>query len=486
MSSIIKFDLKELKRLSADKQSCIEERKVTQNLPLQPWCLGNIKESIKNLLDYKIGKYNKEYNGILLSYKNLKVLQNFGAIRNDNADIHFEVQADYFIFRPFIGARLNGFVNKKSFTHLGLLVHKVFNVVILRPTEEPGDGWIGSQVEEGQEVTFKIVMLDLFGALPYIRGEIDERSLINKLDPLLLKDQIDSSIVQLDNVQPYRKNKFNEKQSIKLKGKTISKLGAFQGINTTKEKKSSRSVRANIESSKSPKDDNKDNIHQKNNEQVPHGIQSQIDDNINYLQNRNGPKSKNRNSIEVHNAHQISKPSKVVSDILVDMNRNLDNENEEHYTNPIKNKKKKKSKKLSSEEVYEPSKKITRNVSLDMGDHKTVYASREDETYQDASGDVPGKSLNDMKKSKGQKKNAQVPKSPSPNYKHYKHLELHQISNLGKKFDESTEEVCVNDNTKSNVMPQILNVDDVKKSIPMKLAHKYLPKTVPVKKRTYN
>ncbi|CAH0579248.1 unnamed protein product [Chrysodeixis includens] len=177
MSTIIKFDIKELKKLATDKNSCIIEKKVTQNLALQPWCLGNLKESIKNLLDYKIGKFDKEFNGILLSYKNPSILQNVGTIRNDNADIHFQVKADYFIFRPFVGATLTGIVNKKSMTHLGILVHRVFNVVIPRPTEEPGNMWVGSNVQEGQEVVFRIVVLDLYGALPYIRGELDERSI---------------------------------------------------------------------------------------------------------------------------------------------------------------------------------------------------------------------------------------------------------------------------------------------------------------------
>ncbi|CAH0723429.1 unnamed protein product, partial [Brenthis ino] len=182
MSTIIKFELKELRKLANDKNSCVIEKKVTQNLALQPWCLGNLKDSIKNLLDYKIGKFDKEFNGILLSYKNLRVLQNVGSIRNDNADIHFQVQADYFIFCPHVGATLKGVVNKKSITHLGVLVHRVFNVVIPRPTEEPGNEWIGSNIEEGQEVVFHVVVLDLYGALPYIRGKLDERSVASGVD----------------------------------------------------------------------------------------------------------------------------------------------------------------------------------------------------------------------------------------------------------------------------------------------------------------
>ena len=47
--------------------------------------------------------------------------------------------------------------------------------MIPRPTEEPGNIWIGSNIEEGQEVIFQVVVLDLYGALPYIRGKLDER-----------------------------------------------------------------------------------------------------------------------------------------------------------------------------------------------------------------------------------------------------------------------------------------------------------------------
>uniref|UniRef100_A0A2A4JKN2 RPA43 OB domain-containing protein n=1 Tax=Heliothis virescens TaxID=7102 RepID=A0A2A4JKN2_HELVI len=217
MSTIIKFDIKELKKLANDKNSCIIEKKVTQNLALQPWCLGNLKEAIKNLLDYKIGKFDKEFNGILLSYKNPKVLQNFGTIRNDNADIHFQVQADYFIFRPFVGATLTGIVNKKSTTHLGILIHRVFNVVIPRPTEEPGNMWVGSNIQEGQEVKFRIVVLDLFGALPYIRGELDDRSV--NLGPDGDDDEeiekkaaqtINVSYVDFDKTKPYSQKQIGD------------------------------------------------------------------------------------------------------------------------------------------------------------------------------------------------------------------------------------------------------------------------------------
>lgn len=67
------------------------------------------------------------------------------------------------------------YCNSATVSFISELIFRVFNVVIPRPTEEPGNKWIGSSIEEGQQVVFRIVVLDLFGALPYIRGEIDER-----------------------------------------------------------------------------------------------------------------------------------------------------------------------------------------------------------------------------------------------------------------------------------------------------------------------
>ncbi|KAL4712306.1 hypothetical protein ACJJTC_004068 [Scirpophaga incertulas] len=262
MSTIIKFDIGELRKLAHDKQSCVVEKKVTENLALQPWCLGNLKDSVKNLLDYKIGKFDKEFSGILLSYKNLRILQNVGCIRNDNADINFQVQADYFIFQPYVGAVLKGIVNKKSQTHLGILVHRVFNVVIPRPTEEPGNKWIGHTIEEGQQVVFRIVVLDLFGALPYIRGELDERCL--KLGPdgddEIRDSKLDNiSYVNFDKIKPHVQKHSEVQTNLSSINKTSSKSKSV--INKEK------AIKKNIHSGQMNFEDNNYTTSERNNKE---------------------------------------------------------------------------------------------------------------------------------------------------------------------------------------------------------------------------
>lgn len=83
-----------------------------------------------------------------------------------------------------------GFVNKKGTNHVGILVHKTFNVSLPKPKangrrededegeeryqEEVGDEWPGNNVRIGQEVRFRPDEIDYKSKLPYIRGSLHE------------------------------------------------------------------------------------------------------------------------------------------------------------------------------------------------------------------------------------------------------------------------------------------------------------------------
>nr|CAD7200799.1 unnamed protein product [Timema douglasi] len=104
--------------------------------------------------------------GILLGYENVKTQTSSGLILYDDSLIHIDIVADFYVFTPEVGCHLNGIVNKKSSTHIGCLVYKVFNVSI------PNEDWVGQTVEIGQQVTFQVTVLDMTGRLPYIRGKL--------------------------------------------------------------------------------------------------------------------------------------------------------------------------------------------------------------------------------------------------------------------------------------------------------------------------
>lgn len=161
----------EFMHMDADAVKIVRRRLAVQ---LPPAALADVKAALVRHLKMRLGRFDSDMDGIVLDYKNVKILNDRGLIKHDSADIQLDIEADFHAFRPEVGVKLRGVINKKCVTHLSVLVHKIFNVVIPRPTETLAD-WLGDKLEIGQSILFTIVTLDLFGLLPYIRGELDEK-----------------------------------------------------------------------------------------------------------------------------------------------------------------------------------------------------------------------------------------------------------------------------------------------------------------------
>ena len=61
---------------------------------------------------------------------------------------------------------------KEGVDHIVCLVHKCFHVVIPRPTEETDEEWLGTLVNIGDQVTFRVEVGDFTGNFPYIQGKL--------------------------------------------------------------------------------------------------------------------------------------------------------------------------------------------------------------------------------------------------------------------------------------------------------------------------
>ena len=61
---------------------------------------------------------------------------------------------------------------KKAVDHIVCLAHKCFHVTVPRPIVETNEVWIGSLVNVGEGVTFRVEVCDFTGSLPYIRGKL--------------------------------------------------------------------------------------------------------------------------------------------------------------------------------------------------------------------------------------------------------------------------------------------------------------------------
>lgn len=190
----ILFDKDFLNKLRNDPNACVDICKETYHLALHPFHLTDVKASIKLLLNEKIAKYDKKLCGILLGYQNIQVLSSAGAINFDSCFIHFNIQAEFYIFKLDIGQILTGVVNKKSKDHIGCLVHKTFNVSLPRP--ENCENWLGHSAQLGQDVQFEITFTNLDGKLPYIRGKIlsvasDDSGFSTSEEPIIKSDEIE-------------------------------------------------------------------------------------------------------------------------------------------------------------------------------------------------------------------------------------------------------------------------------------------------------
>jgi len=175
-NKINSFDKQFLDTLVEDKSSCVEVKEQNYHIALHPFHLNNINESVKDLLNQGISKYDKKLGGILLGYHDIKLLSSTGAVSNDSFFIHTDVAAAFYLFKPEIGKILTGTVNKKSEDHVGCLVHKTFNVSLPKPAkidddDDDDDDWLGSRVQIGHDILFRITFMNLEIELPYIRAE---------------------------------------------------------------------------------------------------------------------------------------------------------------------------------------------------------------------------------------------------------------------------------------------------------------------------
>ncbi|KAI4480927.1 hypothetical protein M0804_010024 [Polistes exclamans] len=166
------WSLLELEDLLEDENSQVHYERLNKHLGLHPFHLNDLNTALDEILSSALYTYDTELQDFLLAYKNPKLLTIYGDIFYDSYYIHINIEADFYVFRPQIGNLLKGVVHKKGVNYIGVLMHKTFNVSILRP--ENAEKWPGDMVNIGQEVRFAVTHLDYNSRLPFIRGVFNE------------------------------------------------------------------------------------------------------------------------------------------------------------------------------------------------------------------------------------------------------------------------------------------------------------------------
>jgi hypothetical protein len=109
-------------------------------LSLLPGALNDIDKATHKAMESLLLKYSDGFGGVLLSFENIQMEKDdnasgtngnsYGRIINEMPHIHFYVTADILVFNPSIGRELIGVVNEAFPSHIGFLVHDLFNAMV--------------------------------------------------------------------------------------------------------------------------------------------------------------------------------------------------------------------------------------------------------------------------------------------------------------------------------------------------------------------
>ncbi|XP_051872360.1 DNA-directed RNA polymerase I subunit RPA43 isoform X2 [Pristis pectinata] len=154
--------------------SCLVLDTCRRHLALCPLYLNRKRSGIERQLKTELLRFSESLQGVPVAYDKVRLIGALGDIYDDQGYIHLNIEADFVIFRPKIGQKLMGTVNKVAPSHIGCLVHGCFNASIPKPHHANGI-WPGFAVTVGDILEFEVVQLDADAAgVLCIRGQLDK------------------------------------------------------------------------------------------------------------------------------------------------------------------------------------------------------------------------------------------------------------------------------------------------------------------------
>ena len=171
------LSLEELERLIAQPFTCFHKVRQALHVTLHPRYLNNLELGLLDYFNKQINRWHPKLNGILANYGKLKLKSPHGMLMNEEAHIHLDVVSDFWVFRPEMGAILQGTVTKTSQKHVACLVHGVFNVPCYHPNNLGSIPWWGINAQIGKVVRFKVIKMDVSQKIPFILGELEKWNL---------------------------------------------------------------------------------------------------------------------------------------------------------------------------------------------------------------------------------------------------------------------------------------------------------------------
>lgn len=127
--------IQQIKHDNQNEQSPFEEKQVQSLVSLPPSALINIPSALNTSMQSLLLKYSDSLGGVLISYNDIQLDDStsdgkLGRIINEMPHIHYHIKCNVLVFNPSPGTVLKGKVNESFPSHIGLLVHELFNGMI--------------------------------------------------------------------------------------------------------------------------------------------------------------------------------------------------------------------------------------------------------------------------------------------------------------------------------------------------------------------
>lgn len=165
----IKYTRLELENYTKLKDSCVKKVNRTETIRFLPTILAHFNSSIQRVLSRKIGKYDVKLNGIVLDFRNTKILNSSTANLHDNACTAVKVETNYYVFAPIKGVTVTGIVKYVkqvgTETLISVVIYRVFNVKITLK------GRVKQEVERNQEIKVRVTDFHFENVIPFIEGK---------------------------------------------------------------------------------------------------------------------------------------------------------------------------------------------------------------------------------------------------------------------------------------------------------------------------
>lgn len=166
---IIKYSKAELEGYVRDKDSCVKKMLSEEIIRFSPTALVNLQKTIVDELSRKVGRYDSKLEGVVLDFRDTKVLASHSEIRQDSAYSSLKVQTNFYVFKPQKDAIVTGvikYVNRLAMeTVISVVIYRVFNVrVTVR-------GKVKQEVERDQEIEIRLKDFHFQNVIPHVEGQ---------------------------------------------------------------------------------------------------------------------------------------------------------------------------------------------------------------------------------------------------------------------------------------------------------------------------